>query len=54
MVFKDPIPYGTTFVANSVKVNGIGYSVYNHEIGFAIRSLEPNEFITIEFDARVN
>ena len=54
MVFKDPIPYGTTFVANSVKVNGIGYSVYNPEIGFAIRSLAPNEFITIEFDVRVN
>lgn len=50
MVFKDPIPDGTTFVPNSVKFNGIGYPVYHPEIGFVIRSLTPGEAFTVEFD----
>ncbi|MCI8413041.1 MAG: DUF11 domain-containing protein [Clostridia bacterium] len=54
MVFKDPIPEGTAFVANSVKVNGTNYSVYHPEIGFALNSLAPDEVLTVEFDVKVN
>lgn len=54
MIFKDPIPEGTTFVSNSIKINGISYSVYNPEIGFAIKSLAPGEVLTVEFDVKVN
>lgn len=53
-VFRDPIPVGTTFVSNSIKINGTGYSVYDPEIGFALRSLAPGEVLTVEFDVKVN
>lgn len=54
LVFKDPIPVGTTFVENSIRVNGIAYSSYNPETGFVLRKLSPGEKTTIEFDVKVN
>ena len=54
MVFKDPVPAGTTFVSYSVKIDRVNYSVYNPEVGFAIRSLAPDEVLTVEFDVKVN
>lgn len=54
LIFKDPIPDGTTFVSNSIKIDGTDFSVYNPEIGFALRSLAPGETITVEFDVKVN
>lgn len=54
IVFKDPIPDGTTFVSNSIKINGTRFSVYNPEIGFALQSLAPGEVRTVEFDVKVN
>ena len=54
IVFKDPIPDGTAFIANSVKINGASYAVYNPEIGFALQSLTPGEVRTVEFDVQVN
>lgn len=54
IVFKDSIPAGTTFVSNSIKINGSGFSVYNPEIGFALKSLAPGEVLTVEFDVKVN
>ena len=54
IIFKDPIPVGTTFVSNSIKINGINYSVYNPAIGFALQSLAPGEDLTVEFDVKVN
>ncbi len=54
MLFKDPIPYGTTFVQNSVKMNGVVYPAYNPTNGFVISSLAPSEVLNIEFDVKVN
>ena len=53
-VFKDPIPDGTTFVPYSVKINGMGYSVYDPAIGFALQSIAPDQSLTVEFDVTVN
>ncbi|MCI9504855.1 MAG: DUF11 domain-containing protein [Clostridia bacterium] len=54
LIFKDPIPEGATFVSNSVKIDGVSYPVYHPEIGFALRSLTPDNDLTIEFDVKVN
>lgn len=54
LIFKDPIPEGATFVSSSVKIDGISYPVYHPEIGFALRSLAPDNVLTIEFDVKVN
>lgn len=54
MIFKDRIPDGTTFVADSVKINGTAYSVYNPETGFVLQSLAPGKTVGIEFDVKVN
>lgn len=54
LVFKDRIPDGATFVANSVRIDGTYYSVYHPEIGFALRSLAPGEVLTVAFDVQVN
>ncbi|MCI9031391.1 MAG: DUF11 domain-containing protein [Clostridia bacterium] len=54
MVFKDPIPDGTTFVPYSVKINGMGYSVYDPAIGFVLQSIAPGQSLTVEFDVTVN
>lgn len=53
-VFKDPIPYGATFVAGSVKIDGVSYAIYNPEVGFALSDLQPNDTRIIEFDVKVN
>ena len=53
LVFKDPVPDGTAFVPNSVKVDGTAYSAYHPARGFVLRSLAPNETITVEFDVKV-
>ena len=54
LLFQDPIPSGTRFVAGSVMINGVGYPVYNPNTGFTISSLAPNEVLIIEFDVKVN
>ena len=51
---SSPAPKGASYVKGSVKINGTAYSVYNPEIGFALRSLAPNEILTVEFDVKVN
>ncbi len=53
LVFKDEIPDGTIFVANSIKIDGTTYSAYNPKMGFTLRSLTPNETLTVEFDVKV-
>lgn len=54
IVFKDPIPVGTTFVAGSVKINGVIYPAYNPATGFPLPNLAPSEVATVEFDVKVN
>lgn len=53
LVFKDHIPIGTEFVENSLKIDGIAYSVYNPERGFVLHGLLPGAMTIIEFDVKV-
>ncbi|MDE5756176.1 MAG: DUF11 domain-containing protein [Clostridia bacterium] len=54
LVFTDPIPAGTTFVAGSVKVNGAAQPTYDPQAGFDLPDLAPSEAVTVEFDVTVN
>ncbi len=54
IVFKDPIPAGTTFVSGSVKINNVAYPAYDPETGFDIPDIAAGESVTIEFDVKVN
>ncbi|MDE7086559.1 MAG: DUF11 domain-containing protein [Clostridia bacterium] len=54
LVFTDPIPAGTTFVAGSVKIDGVSYPAYNPQTGFALSDLAVGQSVTVEFDVTVN
>ena len=54
IVFNDPIPAGTTFVADSVKINGVSSPAYNPAVGFNLPDLAPGAAASIEFDVKVN
>lgn len=54
LVFTDPIPAGTTFVAGSVKINGAVYPAYNPQTGFDLPDLAVGQSVTVEFDVTVN
>lgn len=54
LVFTDPIPAGTTFVAGSVKIDGTTYAAYNPATGFDLPDLAVGQSVTVEFDVKVN
>jgi len=54
LVFRDPIPAGTSFVANSVKINGVNQPGLDPAVGFSIPDLAPGASNTVEFDVTVN
>ncbi len=54
LIFTDPIPAGTTFVAGSVKIDGAAYPAYNPQTGFALPDLAVGQSVTVEFDVTVN
>ena len=54
LVFKDPIPAGTTFVDGSVKIDNVSQPTYNPETGFSLNDLEPNGQIVVTFDVTIN
>ena len=54
IVFTDLIPAGTTFVAGSVKIDGVSYPAYNPQNGFALPDLAVGQSATVEFDVTVN
>ncbi len=54
LVFKDPIPAGTTFVAGSVKVNGVAQPTYDPQAGFDLPDLAAGASAVVEFDVEVN
>lgn len=39
VIFKDVIPAGTTFIENSVYIDGVNYPAYNPETGFFAATL---------------
>ncbi len=52
--FNDDIPAGTTFVLNSVKINGVAQPGLNPQTGFAIPDLAVGQNTVVEFDVTVN
>ena len=54
VMFKDKIPTGTTFVENSVLIDGINYPGYNPETGFNLGKLIPNQTVIITFNSTIN
>ena len=54
LFFKDPIPDGTAFVENSVKIDSEEQLGYNPSTGFSLKDLGPNETIMVEFKVTVN
>ena len=54
LTFFDPIPANTTFVANSVRINGSSMPGYQPEIGFPLPDLAAGGATTVEFDVVVN
>lgn len=54
LVFTDPVPAGTAFVAGSVKINGAAYPAYNPQTGIDLPDLAVGQSVTVEFDVTVN
>ena len=54
LVFTDPIPVVTSFVAGNVVVNGVSQPAYDPAAGFALPDLAVGQSVTVEFDVRVN
>lgn len=53
LMFKNPIPVGTTFVEASVKVNDAEQAEFNPETGFALETLAVSTEAKVEFDVLV-
>ncbi len=53
VVFKDTIPNGTSFVTNSVTINGITQTNANPNSGMSIPVIAPNGVTTITFKVQV-
>lgn len=49
----DPIPAGTSFVAESVMIDDVKHMEYNPNDGFGVHDLDVNETIKIEFQVTV-
>jgi len=54
LFFSDPIPDGTTFVENSVKIDSEEQQGFNPATGFSLKDLGPNETILVEFKVTVD
>ena len=54
VIFKDVIPAGTTFIENSVYIDGVNYPAYNPETGFFAANLTPQASVTVTFQVQVN
>ena len=53
VIFQDPIPIGTTFIANSVTVDGISQPGANPATGFTVANISPGGSRTVTFQVRV-
>lgn len=54
LTFFDPIPAGTSFVANSVLINGVSMPGYQPGVGFPLADIPAGGLTTVEFDVTVN
>jgi uncharacterized repeat protein (TIGR01451 family) len=51
---SNPTPNGASYVAGSVKVNGVAQPDYNMINGFYLPDLNPGETLTVEYDMQIN
>lgn len=54
LLFTDTIPTGSTFVPNSVLIDGVSYPDYNPETGFNIPDMAISQTVKVEFDVKVD
>lgn len=54
LFFRDDIPAGTTFVENSVTIDGTNYPGYHPQTGFFAANLTPQTSVTVTFQVQVN
>ena len=54
LFFQDNIPIGTTFVENSVKIDGEAKNNYNPQTGFELNNLNAGNTIEVEFKVKVD
>ena len=54
LIFTDPMPTGTTFVAGSVRIDGVAQPTYNPATGFPLADLAVGASTIVEFDVTVN
>lgn len=53
-MFTDAIPAGTTFVANSVFIDGVNFLGHNPQTGFTLGTLIPNQSVEVKFQVSVD
>ncbi len=54
LTFTDQIPTGTTFVAGSVRIDGVSQAGLNPSVGFPLSDLAVGANVVVEFDVLVN
>ena len=54
VVFKDTIPLSTTFVSNSLTLNGVTQAGINPQNGLSVGSIQPDGIATVTFQVVVN
>ncbi|MBJ8206377.1 DUF11 domain-containing protein, partial [Bacillus cereus] len=53
ILFTDSIPVGTTFIPNSVTINGIPTSDVDPALGIPLGTLNPSQSVVVTFQVRV-
>lgn len=54
VMFKEPIPEGTTFVPGSVKIDDVVKADYDPSVGFELEDMDPAKVITVTFEVLVD
>ncbi|MDE7395876.1 MAG: DUF11 domain-containing protein, partial [Clostridiales bacterium] len=54
VIFQDDIPAGTTFINESVFIDGVNYPFYDPQTGFFAANLTPQASVTVTFQVQVN
>ncbi|MBD5631802.1 MAG: DUF11 domain-containing protein [Clostridia bacterium] len=54
VIFKDEIPVGTTFVNDSVTIDGVSFPSYDPQTGFFAANLTPQASVTVIFQVQIN
>lgn len=54
IIFKDDLPIGTTYIQNSVEIDGISKPSYNPALGFNVGDLSPGKVMAISYRVTIN